>query len=315
MRGQRARRRYGGAAAGAVAYALAMQEVARACASTAVTMAVTNMVGEVIARFGTEEQRAAHCPKLASGEYAAGAFALSEPEAGSDPGGMATTATREGRRVGPRAAPSSGSRAAPTRASSSCGRGPATARTHPGTRGISCFLVEGGHAGAEGRARRGQDGHPRVEHRRRSSSTACRVPESALLGELNGGLQDRDDGARRRPHRHQRAGDRHRARGARGERRLREGPKAVRPSDRATSRPSSGSSPTSKTELDAAHLLCMRAAWLKEAGRVVLARGVDGEALRERGREPHLQPTRSRSTAATATRASSPPSATCATCA
>src|SRR5271169_6413576 len=54
---------YGGAGAGAVAYALAMQEVASACASTAVTMAVTNMVGEVIARFGTEEQRKTHCPK------------------------------------------------------------------------------------------------------------------------------------------------------------------------------------------------------------------------------------------------------------
>src|SRR3984885_5124055 len=87
---------YGGAGAGAVAYALAMQEVARACASTAVTMAVTNMVGEVIARFGTDEQRALHCPKLASSAYAAGAFALSEPEAGSDPGGMGTTATRDG---------------------------------------------------------------------------------------------------------------------------------------------------------------------------------------------------------------------------
>jgi alkylation response protein AidB-like acyl-CoA dehydrogenase len=82
----------GGAEAGAVAYALAMQEVARACASTAVTMAVTNMVGEVIAAFGTDEQRRYYNPKLASGEYAAGAFALSEPEAGSDPGSMRTVA-------------------------------------------------------------------------------------------------------------------------------------------------------------------------------------------------------------------------------
>src|SRR5689334_1367478 len=86
----------GGAAAGVVAYALAMQEVARACASTAVTMAVTNMVGEVIASFGTEAQKAKYNPKLASGEYAAGAFALSEPEAGSDPGSMRTTARRDG---------------------------------------------------------------------------------------------------------------------------------------------------------------------------------------------------------------------------
>jgi len=69
----------GGAAAGPVAYALAMQEVSRACASTAVTMAVTNMVGEVIAAFGSAEQKQRYNPKLASGEYAAGAFALSEP--------------------------------------------------------------------------------------------------------------------------------------------------------------------------------------------------------------------------------------------
>ncbi|MBM4374552.1 MAG: acyl-CoA dehydrogenase family protein, partial [Deltaproteobacteria bacterium] len=47
----------GGAEAGVVAYALAMMEVARGCASTAVTMAVTNMVGEVITSFGSAEQR------------------------------------------------------------------------------------------------------------------------------------------------------------------------------------------------------------------------------------------------------------------
>src|SRR5215813_6569386 len=84
----------GGAGAGAVAYALAMQEIARACASTAVTMAVTNMVGEVIARFGTDAQKRAYNPKVACGEYVAGAFALSEPEAGSDPGSMRTSAER-----------------------------------------------------------------------------------------------------------------------------------------------------------------------------------------------------------------------------
>ena len=46
----------GGSGAGVVSYALAMQEVARACASTAVTMAVTNMVGEVIATFAERRQ-------------------------------------------------------------------------------------------------------------------------------------------------------------------------------------------------------------------------------------------------------------------
>ena len=75
----------GGAEAGVVSYSLAMQEVARACASTAVTMAVNNMVGEVIARFGTRTQAEKYCPRLADGTYVAGAFALSEPGAGSDP--------------------------------------------------------------------------------------------------------------------------------------------------------------------------------------------------------------------------------------
>ena len=90
----------GGAEAGVVAYALAMMEIARACASTAVTMAVTNMVGEVIARFGTDAQRERYVPRLTSGEYVAGAFALSEPEAGSDPGLDAHDRGARARRVG-----------------------------------------------------------------------------------------------------------------------------------------------------------------------------------------------------------------------
>src|SRR5687768_8182882 len=84
----------GGAEAGVVAYALAMMEVARGCASTAVTMAVTNMVGEVITRFGSDEQKKKYVPRLTSGELVAGSFALSEPEAGSDPGSMRTVARR-----------------------------------------------------------------------------------------------------------------------------------------------------------------------------------------------------------------------------
>src|SRR5205085_9083824 len=45
---------YGGAEAGAVAYALAMMEIAQGCASTAVSMAVNNLVAETIAQFGSE---------------------------------------------------------------------------------------------------------------------------------------------------------------------------------------------------------------------------------------------------------------------
>ena len=84
----------GGVAAGPIAYSLAMQELARGDASVAVAVSVTNMVGELIANNGTAEQRAKWNPSLASGAMTSGAFALSEPDAGSDPAAMRTTATR-----------------------------------------------------------------------------------------------------------------------------------------------------------------------------------------------------------------------------
>ncbi len=84
----------GGAEAGIVAYSLAMQELARGDASVAVAVSVTNMVGELIWRNGTPEQQKQWNPRLASGELVSGAFALSEPEAGSDPAALRTTATK-----------------------------------------------------------------------------------------------------------------------------------------------------------------------------------------------------------------------------
>ena len=87
---------YGGAEAGAVSYSLAMMEVAAACASTSVAMAVTNMCAELILCFGTEAQAQRHVTRITSGETVAGSFALSEAEVGSNPGALATTATRAG---------------------------------------------------------------------------------------------------------------------------------------------------------------------------------------------------------------------------
>ena len=177
----------GGAEAGAVAYSLAMMEVARGCASTAVTMAVTNMVGEVIVHFGSEAQRARYVPKLTGGDYAAGAFALSEPEAGSDPAGMTTTAQRDGDEWvlnGQKQWITSGSK---------CGVMVVWARTDSaeqrmGAKGISCFLVEQGTAGLK-------IGKHEDKLGLRASETVplsfedCRVPADALLGELHGGFR------------------------------------------------------------------------------------------------------------------------------
>jgi len=84
----------GGAGAGVIAYSLVMQELARGDASTAVAVSVTNMVSELIWKNGTPAQQQQWCPRLASGELLSGAFALSEPEAGSDPAALRTTATK-----------------------------------------------------------------------------------------------------------------------------------------------------------------------------------------------------------------------------
>src|SRR5687768_913051 len=65
--------RMGGAAVGAVAYSLAMQELAYADPSVAVHVSVTNMVAEVIARAGTEAQKQTYLPGLCSGELVCGA--------------------------------------------------------------------------------------------------------------------------------------------------------------------------------------------------------------------------------------------------
>ncbi len=254
----------GGSAAGVVSYGLAMQEIAAACASTAVTMAVTNMVGEVISAFGTPEQRQAHCPKLASAEYLAGAFALSEAGAGSDPGAMRTTARDDGDTWvldGDKQWISSGAYA---------GVFVVWARTGdkdslPGTRGISCFLVEGGTKGLKiGRAE--QKMGLRGSNTAALELEACRVPKSALLGKLNGGFKVAMmalDGGRIGIS-CQAIGI---ARAALDE--------AVRyAKDRKAFDRAIGEFQgiqwkiaDMKTELDAAHLLAMRAASLKEAGR------------------------------------------------
>jgi alkylation response protein AidB-like acyl-CoA dehydrogenase len=86
--------RLGGAEAGVVSYALALQELARVDASVAVAASVTNMVGELLATQGTPEQQRLWNARLASGELVAGAFALSEPGSGSDAAAMQTRAVK-----------------------------------------------------------------------------------------------------------------------------------------------------------------------------------------------------------------------------
>jgi alkylation response protein AidB-like acyl-CoA dehydrogenase len=177
----------GGSHAGAVAYVLALIEIAKACASTAVTMSVTNMVAEIITTFGSIEQKQRHVSRICSGEYLAGSFALSEPEAGSDPGSMLTIARRDGPDwiiCGEKLWITSGDQAGVIVLWARTG----DPKTHPGTKGISCFLIEPNTVGLS-------VGRHEDKMGLRGSSTVglrfdnCRIPADSLLGEENGGFK------------------------------------------------------------------------------------------------------------------------------
>jgi alkylation response protein AidB-like acyl-CoA dehydrogenase len=251
----------GGSQAGVVAYSLAMTEVAKADASVAVAMSETNMVGEIIVKFGTDEQQRAFVPKLTSGEALSGAFGLSEPQAGSDPAGMTTTARRtaDGWRLdGAKQWITTGDRA---------GVLIVWAKSDPaaGAKGISAFIVEGGTPGLTAGKHEDKMGL-------RGSSTVplildnCQLAESALLGKLGGGLSialTALDGGR--------IGIASQALGV-GQAALAAARKYVK--ERVQfGRPIGDFQAVQfrladvATELEAARLLTMRAAWLKEQGR------------------------------------------------
>src|SRR5512134_1197424 len=165
---------YGGSDAGPVSYSIALREVASGCASTAVGMAVTNMVGEAIFRHGDEAQRRKYLPLLAGGT-GAGAFALTEPGSGSDAGRLSTFAREDGD-----AFVLNGAKAFITNGAHAC-VAIVLALTQKTPRKISAFLVEPGTPGfSVGKA----------EHKMglRGSDTVslafdeCRIPQSSLLG-------------------------------------------------------------------------------------------------------------------------------------
>jgi alkylation response protein AidB-like acyl-CoA dehydrogenase len=133
---------YGGAGADFLSYILVLEELSRADAGVGVTVAVhTGAATLPILAFGTEEQRARFVPPLARGETI-GAFALTEPESGSDAGSLRTAATADGDGW-----TLSGSKQWITNGSYA-GTFLLFARTDPGTttaRGVSAFLLDPEH--------------------------------------------------------------------------------------------------------------------------------------------------------------------------
>jgi alkylation response protein AidB-like acyl-CoA dehydrogenase len=86
---------YGGTGTGTLMLNMAVEEIAKACATTALILMIQELGTLPIRLFGTEELKRRFLPRCATGEWSP-AFALSEPDAGSDPGGMITRAVRDG---------------------------------------------------------------------------------------------------------------------------------------------------------------------------------------------------------------------------
>lgn len=174
---------FGGSGADTVSYVLALAEVAYACASTAVVMSVHNsIVCESLIKYGTVAQKEKFLKPLAAGKII-GAFALTEPNAGSDPARQTTRAQRDGKSYvlnGTKRFTTTGKNA---------GLIIITAKTDEGRghRGISAFLVEQGTQGLKAGPLEDKMGL-------RASDTCdliledCRVPADQLLGNEGDGF-------------------------------------------------------------------------------------------------------------------------------
>lgn len=174
---------YGGAGAGAVSYCLALQEIACACASTAVTMSVANLSTEPLLRFGDETQKTKYLIKLAEGELL-GCFALTEPGAGSDPGSLSMRAEDKGDHYllnGTKAFITHGQYADLINLIARTGQ-------EKGGKGLSAFIVENGTPGISVGSKEDKMGL-------RASNTVellfsdCKVPKENLLGKPGGGFK------------------------------------------------------------------------------------------------------------------------------
>ncbi len=178
--------KYDGLGVDVQSYLLALEEIAVADASAAVLLSVHNSLPtQMILNFGTEEQRQQYLPPMARGELL-GAFCLSEPEAGSDPGALRTQAIRDGSSWllnGTKAWVTHGNEAGVLL----CMARTDTPDERRGSKGISTFILTPDLPGFQLTKKENKLGL-------RSSPTLqivldnCRVPSDRLLGEEGRGL-------------------------------------------------------------------------------------------------------------------------------
>jgi butyryl-CoA dehydrogenase len=175
---------YGGAGLDHISHALVTEEIGKACSSVRTTISVQISLVELsLARWGTEEQKHRYLPDMCTGKLI-GCFGLTEPNAGSDPASMETTAVADGDHWvlnGRKIWISNGGVA---------GLAIVFAQTdkNRGQRGIGAFLVERGTPGFSSRDMHGKLGL-------RASNTGelilddCRIPKDHVLGHVDDGFK------------------------------------------------------------------------------------------------------------------------------
>lgn len=177
---------YGGAGLDTVSFALVVEEIARGCNSLRTTLSVqTSLAGTTLLAFGSEDQKREVLTRLARGE-ALGAWALTEPDAGSDAANLRTTATRDGDGWvlnGAKRFISNGNVADYVVV---FGREPGSKRQ----KGISAFLVPTDTQGfqvtnVETNTKLGLRASPTAD----LAFDGCRVPEESLIGKVGQGWE------------------------------------------------------------------------------------------------------------------------------
>ena len=174
---------HGGMGLEMVSYALVVEEIGRADSNVRGIVSVSNgLYGKSVARWGTDEQKARLLPALATGEEL-GCYALTEPGAGSDPGGLETRAERDGDDwvlSGQKIFITLGSWAAHALVFARTGE--------PGPRGITCFVVPTDAPGFEARPIKGKLGL-RAQDTAELFLDGVRVSDIDRLGDLGAGFK------------------------------------------------------------------------------------------------------------------------------
>ncbi|MFC1529451.1 acyl-CoA dehydrogenase family protein [Gemmatimonadota bacterium] len=175
---------YGGAGFDFISHAIVAEEIGRVDSSLRGTYSVqVSLVELPILKYASEEQKQKYLPKLASGEWI-GCFGLTEPDAGSDPAGMRTTAVEDGDHY-----VLNGQKTWITNAGIA-DLAIVYAKTDPdaGAKGITAFLVEKDFEGFSTR-----DIHEKLGLRASNTGEIflenCRVPKENVMGEINRGFR------------------------------------------------------------------------------------------------------------------------------